>query len=56
MPNFNLIACFKAEISRAHAPKIELHMIHFSKSPKHDNIYKLCLRMLEKPNCLILPS
>ena len=37
---------------RALAPpplKVKLH-IHFTKSPKRDNIYKLCLWMLDKHN------
>ena len=36
-------------------PQLKLH-IHFSKSPKHDNIYKLCLWMLEEHDRLILRS
>ena len=37
-PNFNFLACFKAEIL-----KLELH-IHFTKLPKRDSIYKLCFK------------
>ena len=54
MPNFNFLACFKADIYIAHAPKLK--HIHFTKSPKHDNIYKLCLWMLEEHSRLILTS
>ena len=32
-------------------PKFKLH-IHFTKSPKRDNIYKLCLWMLKEIGCL----
>ena len=35
--------------------KLKLH-IHFTQSPKRDNIYKLCLWMLEEHKCLILTS
>ena len=34
-------------------PKLKLY-IHFTKSSKHDNIYKLCLWMLEEQSYLIL--
>ena len=33
-------------------PELKLH-IHFTKSPKRDNIYKLCLWMLEEHYCLL---
>ena len=33
--------------------KLNLY-IHFTKSSQHDNIYKLCLWMLEEHSCLIL--
>ena len=36
-------------------PKFELH-IHFTKSLKRDNIYKLCLWKLGEHNCVILTS
>ena len=36
-------------------PKFKLN-IHFTKSPKRDNIYKLCLWMLEQHSCIILRS
>ena len=37
-------------------PKKLEFQIDFIKSPKHDNIYKLCLWMPEEQNCLILTS
>ena len=36
-------------------PKLKLHE-HVTKSPEHDNIYKLCLGMLEEHICLILTA
>ena len=34
-------------------PKMKL-IIHLTKSPKCDNIYEMCLYLLEEHNCLIL--
>ena len=36
-------------------PKFELH-VHFTKSLKRDNIYKLCLLKLLEHNCVILTT
>ena len=51
MPNFDFLACFKLRY-RVHAPTSEVHL-HFTKSPKRDNIY---LWMPEELKCLILTS
>ena len=50
--NFNM---FKAKIQPV-LPQLKLHIdVHFTKSPKRDNIYKLCSWMVEQhtSNCLI---
>ena len=43
--NINLITCTKDEIWSLFLQKLIRHP-HFTKSLKHDNIYKLCLWML----------
>ena len=46
MFTFNLLACFKlGYIIDAHAPKTETSFIHFTKSPKRYNAFKLCFRI-----------
>ena len=46
LSNVNFVACFKADIVSM-PPQLKLHL-HFTKSPKHDNIYILCLFMPEE--------
>ena len=50
LPNYTYLARFKPE------PQKLKNSIHLTKSPKHDNIYKLCLYTLEEHKCLILTS
>ena len=48
----NFLANFKL-LHRAHAPKLKL-CIHFTKSPKFDNIFRLRLWMLEHNDLILM--
>ena len=49
MPNYTFLARFKPQIWSSWALKLK-HNIHFTKTPKRDHIYKLCLYTLEEHN------
>ena len=52
MPNYTFLAHFKPQILSSRAQELKLK-IHLTESPKHDNIYKLCLYILEEHKIML---